>query len=49
MLTHLCIRNYVLIKELDIDWHDGFSADVLIMNKDLKLDMIIHRGKVIKK
>ena len=26
MLTHLCIRNYVLIKELDIDWHDGFSV-----------------------
>lgn len=26
MLTHLCIRNYVLIKELDIDWHNGFSV-----------------------
>ena len=28
---------------------EGSYADVLIMNKDLKLDMIIHRGKVIKK
>ena len=26
MLTHLCVRNYVLIKELDIDWHSGFSV-----------------------
>lgn len=26
MLTHLCVRNYVLIKELDIDWHNGFSV-----------------------
>lgn len=26
MLTHLCIRNYVLIKELDIDWNGGFSV-----------------------
>ncbi|HBC28618.1 MAG TPA: DNA repair protein RecN [Prevotellaceae bacterium] len=26
MLTHLSIRNYVLIKELDIDWPDGFTV-----------------------
>lgn len=26
MLTHLSIRNYVLIKALDIDWQDGFSV-----------------------
>lgn len=26
MLTHLSIRNYVLIKQLDIDWQEGFSV-----------------------
>lgn len=26
MLTHLSIRNYILIKKLDIDWQDGFSV-----------------------